>query len=96
MPTRPACCLSPDPHPICFRHQLTPHTHGIAPDVSYIPDGAADSHCPTWAGNLDGQANLRDAVRRTATYCPTPGGKLYKLRDETAPGAAPLATLLFR
>ncbi len=37
-----------------------------------------DSHSPTWAGTLDGQANVRDAVRGTIEYL-SPEGKHYKL-----------------
>ncbi len=54
------------------------------------PPPAADSHAPTWAGNLDGQANLRDAVRGAISFT-GPNGKQYRLRDD---GKA--ATLLVR
>ena len=42
-----------------------------------------DSNSPTWANNLDGQVNLRDAVRRVITY-EGPEGKRYALKAETA------------
>jgi malate synthase len=42
-----------------------------------------DSNSPTWANNLDGQLNLRDAVRRTIGYT-SPEGKQYTLNPETA------------
>ena len=42
-----------------------------------------DSNAPTWSNNLDGQLNLRDAVRRTITFA-SPEGKQYALKDETA------------
>jgi malate synthase len=42
-----------------------------------------DSHTPTWANNLDGQRNLRDAVRRTIELT-TPEGKRYRLAERTA------------
>jgi malate synthase len=42
-----------------------------------------DSNSPTWRNNIDGQANLRDAVRRTITY-QSPEGKDYRLADSTA------------
>ncbi len=45
-----------------------------------------DSNAPTWANNLDGHVNLRDAVRRTITFeSPSEKGiKSYKLNDSTA------------
>jgi malate synthase len=42
-----------------------------------------DSHAPTWAGTLDGQLNLRDAVRRTIEYH-SPEGKRYVLNANPA------------
>jgi len=48
-----------------------------------------DSNAPTWWNNLDGQVNLRDAVRRTISLA-TPQ-KEYRLRPEPE-----LATLLVR
>ena len=42
-----------------------------------------DSNAPTWANVLLGQANLRDAVRRTITF-ESPEGKRYALNDRTA------------
>jgi malate synthase len=47
-----------------------------------------DSNSPTWQNNLDGQANLRDAVRGTISYT-SPEGKRYELNP-------PMATLLVR
>ncbi len=47
-----------------------------------------DAHSPTWAGTLDGQKNVRDAVRGTIEYT-SPEGKHYRLNRE-------LATLLVR
>ncbi len=41
-----------------------------------------DANCPTWHNMLDGQLNLRDAVRRTITF--EQSGKHYKLNDKTA------------
>ncbi|HEY1985974.1 MAG TPA: malate synthase A [Terracidiphilus sp.] len=43
-----------------------------------------DSSTPTWNNLLDGQANLRDAIRRTISYTDPGTGKEYKLRDEVA------------
>ncbi|MCC6609219.1 MAG: malate synthase A [Burkholderiales bacterium] len=41
-----------------------------------------DANCPTWANMMEGQVNLRDAVRRTITF--EQGGKRYALADRTA------------
>src|SRR4051812_24304117 len=41
-----------------------------------------DANCPTWHNMIDGQINLRDAVRRTISF--EQGGKRYKLNDKTA------------
>ena len=41
-----------------------------------------DANCPTWANMVEGQINLRDAVRRTITF--EQGGKQYRLNDRTA------------
>ncbi len=41
-----------------------------------------DANCPTWHNMIDGQINLRDAVRRTITL--ESGGKRYQLNDRTA------------
>lgn len=43
-----------------------------------------DSTTPTWANLLEGQINLRDAVRRTITFSDTSSGKNYKLVDKPA------------
>src|SRR5581483_2363262 len=41
-----------------------------------------DANCPTWHNMLDGQLNLRDAVRRTIEF--EQKGKRYRLHDKTA------------
>ena len=41
-----------------------------------------DANCPTWFNMIDGQVNLRDAVRRTITL--EQGGKSYRLNEKTA------------
>src|SRR6266545_1995008 len=41
------------------------------------------SNSPTWQNNLEGQANLRDAVRGTITYS-SPEGKPYRLNSKVA------------
>ena len=43
-----------------------------------------DSSTPTWANLLDGQINLRDAIRRTITYADPATGKQYQLNPKTA------------
>lgn len=43
-----------------------------------------DSNTPTWANQIEGQANLMDAVRRTITYSDAASGKEYKLNAKTA------------
>ncbi len=42
-----------------------------------------DSNSPTWRNNLEGQANLRDAVNRAIDYV-SPEGKRYNLAERTA------------
>jgi malate synthase len=42
-----------------------------------------DSNAPTWANMIEGQINLRDAVRRTISFR-SPEGRDYKLNDQTA------------
>ncbi|MDH4326609.1 MAG: malate synthase A, partial [Betaproteobacteria bacterium] len=41
-----------------------------------------DANCPTWFNMIDGQVNLRDAVRRTITF--EQGDKRYALNEKTA------------
>jgi len=41
-----------------------------------------DANCPTWHNMIDGQINLRDAVRRTIGF--EQNGKRYRLNDRTA------------
>jgi malate synthase len=43
-----------------------------------------DSNTPTWNNLIDGQINLRDAIRRAITYADPATGKQYKLNDKTA------------
>jgi malate synthase len=42
-----------------------------------------DSHSPTWDATIQGQINVRDAIRRAITYT-SPEGKAYKLNPQTA------------
>ncbi|MGB7541363.1 MAG: malate synthase A [Burkholderiales bacterium] len=41
-----------------------------------------DANCPTWTNMIDGQVNLRDAVRSTIAF--EQGGKRYNLNDRIA------------
>ena len=41
-----------------------------------------DANCPTWDNMIEGQVNIRDAVRRTITL--EQNGKQYKLNEKTA------------
>src|SRR5919109_690293 len=41
-----------------------------------------DANCPTWHNMVDGQLNLRDAVRRTISF--EQAGKHYRLNERTA------------
>ncbi len=41
-----------------------------------------DANCPTWHNMIDGQVNLRDAVRRTISF--EQSGKRYRLNENTA------------
>jgi malate synthase len=42
-----------------------------------------DANSPTWEVCIEGQLNLRDAIRRTISF-QAPGGKEYNLKDEVA------------
>jgi malate synthase len=42
-----------------------------------------DSHGPTWSATLDGQVNMRDALRRQIDFT-APNGKSYALKEKTA------------
>lgn len=42
-----------------------------------------DSHSPTWQATIEGQINLRDAIRGTITFT-NPDGKQYQLNEQTA------------
>ncbi len=43
-----------------------------------------DANTPTWNNQIQGQINLRDAVRRTIDFTDPNSGKDYALNDETA------------
>jgi malate synthase len=42
-----------------------------------------DANSPTWSNMVEGQINLRDAVRRTISFT-NPAGKEYRLNEKTA------------
>jgi malate synthase len=42
-----------------------------------------DAHSPTWDGTIQGQINVRDAVRRNISFA-SPEGKQYRLDEQTA------------
>src|ERR1051325_6598465 len=42
-----------------------------------------DANSPTWPNMVEGQINLRDAIRRTITYV-SPEGKTYQLNEQLA------------
>jgi malate synthase len=42
-----------------------------------------DANSPTWTNNIEGQINLRDAIRRTISF-DAPNGKHYELNEKTA------------
>ena len=43
-----------------------------------------DSNAPTWANNIEGQINLRDAVRARSSRSSSPAAKQYALNEKTA------------
>ena len=49
----------------------------------FMPD-FEDANTPTWSNMIDGQLNLRDAVRRTITFDDPKNGKHYTLNDKVA------------
>ncbi len=42
-----------------------------------------DANSPTWSNMIEGQVNLRDAIRRTITFT-NPDGKEYRLKENVA------------
>ncbi len=42
-----------------------------------------DAHSPTWEATVEGQINVRDAIKRTITFT-SPEGKAYRLNEQTA------------
>lgn len=53
-----------------------------------------DADAPPWANNLEGQINLRDAVRRTISF--DSGTKEYRLEERTLAGSTETAQFAAR
>ncbi|HYD69639.1 malate synthase A [Azospirillum sp.] len=43
-----------------------------------------DANCPSWTNQVEGQINVRDAVRRTIAHADPATGKAYALNEKTA------------
>src|SRR5246127_3881643 len=43
-----------------------------------------DSNSPTWRNNVEGQANLKDAIAGTIEHVAPDTGKIYRLKDRLA------------
>ena len=56
----------------------------IEPPANCVSIVFADSNAPSWLNNLDGQANLYDAIRRQIAFKDAKSGKEYKLNEKTA------------
>src|SRR3979490_3368489 len=56
--------------------------NGLNSGASTFMADFEDANCPTWHNMVDGQINLRDAVRRTISF--EQSGKRYRLQDSTA------------
>src|SRR5438132_14346235 len=54
-----------------------------APVQAFMAD-FEDACSPTWGNVIRGQANLKDAVRRTITYEDEATGRVYRLAERTA------------
>lgn len=64
-------------------------TCAVVPGSTLIPSlfgllDFEDSSSPTWYNMLDGQVNLRDAIRRQIGFKDPKTGKEYKLIDNPA------------
>ncbi len=53
-------------------------------DVKVFMADFEDALCPSWSNLIDGQINLRDAVRRTISFADPASGKTYALKDSPA------------
>ncbi|MCX7960182.1 MAG: malate synthase A [Burkholderiales bacterium] len=81
--------VAPQPHDLLDRRvEITGPTdrkmviNALNSGASTFMADFEDANCPTWANMVQGQINLRDAVRRTITF--EQGGKRYRLNDKTA------------
>lgn len=53
-------------------------------DVKVFMADFEDALAPSWANVVDGQNNLRDAIRRTLSFADPASGKTYALKEEPA------------
>jgi malate synthase len=53
-------------------------------DVKVFMADFEDALCPSWANVIDGQLNLKDAIRRTLSYADPATGKTYALNEKPA------------
>ncbi|MDZ7626953.1 MAG: hypothetical protein U5J99_00945 [Parvularculaceae bacterium] len=53
-------------------------------DVKVFMADFEDALCPSWANVIDGQINLKDAIRRTLSYADPATGKTYALNAHPA------------
>ena len=53
-------------------------------DVKVFMADFEDALAPSWANVIDGQNNLRDAIRRTLSFAEPASGKAYALKDNPA------------
>jgi malate synthase len=81
--------VAPQPHDLLDRRvEITGPTdrkmviNAINCGASTFMADFEDANCPTWHNMVDGQINLRDAVRRTITL--EQNGKHYELAEKTA------------
>jgi malate synthase len=58
--------------------------NGLNSGASVYMADFEDSTSPTWNNLMEGQLNLRDAVRGDITYTNTENGKIYKLNPKTS------------
>jgi malate synthase len=58
--------------------------NGLNTPASVYMADFEDSTSPTWTNLVEGQLNLRDAVRGTISYTNPANGKVYELKEKTA------------
>lgn len=88
--------IAPLPHDLHNRKVEITAPTGRKMVINALNSGAAcymadfeDSNAPTWANMIDGQINMRDAVRRRIDFATPDGGKKYTLDGK-------IATLMIR